>query len=424
MTTIYVLPIMKSMSARRGLAYYARMTQHAAPDSVRRLGRRDALRALIGGTGLIWAAPLLGACGAGASSALPAPAQPSSTSSSTSGAPAAGAPSLAASPAGAPIAGQSTAQTILYGAANGTPAETPFAIAEARGYFKDAGVNVEVVPGLVGSRMVPAIGAGQLDLTGGSLALSVINAINRGVPIKIAGSSGYYKDRSTSATWLVRRTDLKDKMPTLASVRGAKIGLIAPDSIPEYCVARGFQKAGVDWKQAVDPQILDFPSMVRALANKELALAILAEPLVTQAEAKGIAERWLSGPELVGRPIDWTLLIAGPSLYKKADAAVRWFKAYIRGQRDYVTAFITKNDPAVRKQALDVLNKLTNNSDPALYDKTTFWLTGPNAPADALPDEASLRDQLDYWKNRGAAVPAYDQLVDVSLAKAAAKQLG
>jgi len=217
---------------------------------------------------------------------------------------------LAASPAGAPSAGQSTAQTILYGAANGTPAETPFAIAEARGYFKEAGVNVDVVPGLVGSRMVPALGAGQLDLSGGSLAVSIINAINRGVPLKIAGSSGYYRDKSTSATWLVRRSDLKATFTSLKDVHGAKIGLIAPDSIPEYCVAKGFQNAGVDWKQAVDPQILDFPSMVTALRNKQLDLAILAEPWVTQMESKGTAERWLSGPELVGRPIQWTTLIA------------------------------------------------------------------------------------------------------------------
>lgn len=312
---------------------------------------------------------------------------------------------------------------MLFGT-SGTGGELPFGLAQERGYFRAEGVDVEAVNGLVGSRQIPAIGSGQLDLSGGSLSVSILNAINRGVQLKLVGSMGYYKNRNTSSTWLVRRADLADKFTKLQDVKNAKIGLIAPDSIPEYCVAGGFQKAGMDWKQVLDTQVLNFPSMVTALANKELDLAILGEPFVTQAEAKGIAQRWLSAPEMVGRPIQWIVLIAGPGLYQKPNLAVRWFKAYIRGLRDYEAAFVTKSNAAMHKLAIDVLDRMTHNPDPALYEKTTFWLPGPDSPADAILDEASLRDQLAYWKARGVATPAYEQLVDPTFAKEAAKQLG
>ena len=87
----------------------------------------------------------------------------SGASSSSSSAPASGAPASSSAPA---AASSPALTTVSVGNFPNTALTLPFAIAQAQGYFKDAGLDVQVVPATSG----PALAS---QLIGGTTQIAV-----------------------------------------------------------------------------------------------------------------------------------------------------------------------------------------------------------------------------------------------------------
>src|SRR5437867_3072183 len=162
---------------------------------------------------------VLAACGGGAAPAAssPAPSAPASkpaaaASAAASAKPAASAPpvaSAAASAAAKPSAAASATAKPSAAAAAGalkhlkvgtlpTLGNAPFIIADKRGYFKEEGLEIELVPFSAGSQTIPPLSTGQIDAANSVTPnAGLVNAAARELAVRFVADDGsIHKDQN------------------------------------------------------------------------------------------------------------------------------------------------------------------------------------------------------------------------------------
>src|SRR5213075_2837619 len=63
-------------------------------------------------------------------------------------------------------------------------------IGRERGYFREQGLDVESVPFQSGPNTVPALASGDLETAGGTISVALLNALERGIQIKMVADKG------------------------------------------------------------------------------------------------------------------------------------------------------------------------------------------------------------------------------------------
>ncbi|HLY67743.1 MAG TPA: ABC transporter substrate-binding protein, partial [Chloroflexota bacterium] len=304
------------------------------------LTRRRFLYGLAGGV----AVSLLAACGsAPAGSPASSPAAPSSAPASA--APASAKPSAAASasaaakPAASPSAAQASAaakrplDVVKRGNLRGITFAA--AIAKARGYFEELGVEDQDTVFASGSEQTQAIAAGQLEMGATSITAAFFNAMARGVrqPWVL---DNWHLEKGDQSSMVVLRPDLTSTVTKLTDLKGLKNATSTPIEDGGFGVTayKMFQPVGMKMED-VDWQVVSFPDMLAALGNKAVDAAWLIEPFITLGKAKNLLVPWQNmgdydpGAQIAG------LVYSDTFIKNRLDVAKRWAVAYVRGIRDF-----------------------------------------------------------------------------------------
>src|SRR5246500_298955 len=126
------------------------------------------------------------------------------------------APSLR-SPIGAALAGVLAASfTIAAQAADkvavgtgGSASDAPFYIAYDKGFFKDEGLDVDLIVLDSGAKVIAPLGTGELDVGSGALSVGFWNALVRGIKFRIVADRGHARPGDLFQTMFIRK-DLID----------------------------------------------------------------------------------------------------------------------------------------------------------------------------------------------------------------------
>ena len=267
---------------------------------------------------------VIGACS-------PAPASPSPTA----GTPAAQTPLPAQA-----TAAQPTAAATLAGPKTLTIVRTgyvpvliwaPFYIAVEKGYFKDLGLDVQMEPLQGGSDAVIQLASGNFDVAAGGAGVGFWNAVDRGVKFIVV--SPLHTETARQATPLVTsKTNYNSgKIKTVADLKGKKVAVNAQGSATDYWLGAALQTGSLTIKD-VNYTVVAFADVPAALANGAIDAAMLGEPLVTQAEDKGLVVRIADGfiPNF-----QVTSIYYNPDFPKtKPDAAKNFIIGFLKGCRD------------------------------------------------------------------------------------------
>ena len=104
----------------------------------------------------------------------------------TSGGPLPG-PARAARPDAAQVAPLSPPATVRVGV-QGSAANAPIYIGYERGYFRQEGLNVELVLLPSANELIPALAAGHIEVASGGIAAGLFNAIARGIDVRMVSA--------------------------------------------------------------------------------------------------------------------------------------------------------------------------------------------------------------------------------------------
>jgi len=301
----------------------------------------------------------------------------------------------------------------------GSTSDAGFYLAEERGYFKDEGIEFEIVPFQTGADMVPAAGTGQLDVATGACSAGLFNAIARDIPLKIVADKGANRS-GFQYTSLIVRKDLVDsgQVREYGDLKGRKVGVAGQGNTGSINIDRAMKRSGLSLKD-VDLTILGYADMGTAFANKALDAGIAIEPFRTQWQEQGVGARLPDDAEVYPNN-QAAVVMYGPQFGQtKGEAANRLIVAYLRGVRDYNDAFV-KNQG--REAVIEVLIKRTPLKDRALYDKMGLPALNPDGAVLFEDLEAQQKWYVEY----GHQARAVDMktVVDTQYVDSAVARLG
>src|SRR5437879_11602210 len=87
------------------------------------------------------------------------------------------------------VGGAQAADKVAVGT-GGSASDAPFYIAYDKGFFKDEGLDVDLIVLDSGAKVIAPLGTGELDVGSGALSVGFWNALVRGVKFRIAADRG------------------------------------------------------------------------------------------------------------------------------------------------------------------------------------------------------------------------------------------
>jgi NitT/TauT family transport system substrate-binding protein len=246
-------------------------------------------------------------------------------------------------------------------------------IAYSKGYFREEGLDVDVVVFPSSAEASQAVGIGQIDVFSGAPNAGLFNARSQGIDIRVVASAGEHAP-GHGVISLILRKDIVDsgRYKSAADLKGMKIatGITQPSEWLTAAMAAG---AGLSVKD-VDFVGLGFANTIAALSNKAIDGGSVNEPfatlLIEQAGGVRVASMDKFRPRF---PAGY--LLYGTSLTKtNPEAGRRYMIAYLRGLHEYKAAFGPD-----KKNTADVV---------ALLKKYNMNIT-PDTPSMGVPDDGA-----------------------------------
>ena len=300
-----------------------------------------------------------------------------------------------------------------------------FLVANEKGYFKKLGLQIETKMFIDGAQAVPALIAGDLDLTFMTANASLFNSVARGAPLVVILDRGNNKADRGYTVINVSKQMADGGVKTLADLgklKGKKIGVSGTGSINQYILSLALQKAGLDPRKDVQwvtnvPQ----PDLMKMLGQNQIDATDLAYQFGFFAEKNGWGPMIATGDKI---DPDGTIAVIATrqNLVKdKRDILVRFAMAYLQGAKEFNAAAA---DPGKHADIVGILAKTT-----ALQKPETVKAIAPNwsyVNEDGLPNIASIMKMQDYWSGYYDYVEkkvSAERLFDTSIAKEALKRL-
>jgi NitT/TauT family transport system substrate-binding protein len=167
---------------------------------------------------------------------------------------------------------------------------------------------------------------------------------------------------------------------------------------------------------------IPFPSMSTAFANKGIDAAFAVEPFVNGMVAQHLAKSVMTGAEGFPGGINTVIVISPVFAKQQPEAAKRVMYAFLKGQREYLAAFVDGTNPGDKDAIIQILAKHTAIKDPKLYAGMGLTSGDPNGGFDLNV----LNIFQDYFLKNGTQQKLIDtaQVVDLSYADYAVQQLG
>lgn len=151
--------------------------------------------------------------------------------------------------------------TYLFPAPDFLPAFAPFKLAMAKGYYKDAGLDVTFQVGKGGADVAKQVGVGNVDLGGGIGDTAIIVRAN-GIPVRGVAVLG-----SQSLTQINWRTDAG--IETVADLKGKSVGVLSYQDTTYYNLLAVLASAGLT-KNDVDIQAVGPGGIIKLMITGDI----------------------------------------------------------------------------------------------------------------------------------------------------------
>lgn len=282
------------------------------------------------------------------------------------------------------------------------PVIAPVYIAYEKGYFKEQGLDVELVPFDSGAKMVAALSAGQLDVGSGEAGTALLNAVDQGFDVKVVMGTGSMPKGFGPNPFLVRK-DLYDsgEVTEPADLKGKKVAVNVPHGMVEYLVSEVLAKGDLTVDD-VELIVLPFPEMSAAFANQAIDAAILTEPLASSAVKDDLAVVLVGGDEIVDR-MQISVMYFGKRLLDPAnwEFGVRYLMGHLKAVREVY------GDGWKNEEIANIVSEYSHVPAPVIQNSVK-----PYSEPNGAINEATIENVQKYFIERGYV--DFDQVIPLS----------
>jgi len=239
----------------------------------------------------------------------------------------------------------------------------PLFVAAEKGYFKEAGLNVELVPFNSAMEKDVAMSAGQISGYFGDMITPMVLTAN-GTLVKIVAA--YFNTKSEQRMFAILAAPKypKNDVQSLASEGIA----CSSNTMLDYLMTRLLGKKGIAANKINLVEVKSIPIRLQMLMSEQVPAAVLPEPLVTLAEMKGA--RVMIDDK--GTGMTGTVLVFSDQFLAKNPDTVRAFIKVVQKAND----FINQNPDQVRP----IMNRECKMPEPLHQSFTIPMFPKLNAP--------------------------------------------
>lgn len=296
-----------------------------------------------------------------------------------------------------------TAEKLIFSIPSRSIAAIDLYIARDRGFFRDEGLDVDIVQ-IRGNVAIAAALSGQVQATNG--VGTVIRALERSeLPMKILTVS-----LKRNLFWLVSRTEIT----SIAQLKGKTLGTTTLGGSQHSAAMRLIRKGGVDEKDITVVVGGDVPAQLQSLVGRTIDAAALSPPTVILARDKYNMNVLGSAMEDLANLQNGTA-VTEKFLREKRDVLKRVLRARMRANR-----YFMENE----RGTSEVLAKYQNVELPVAVEsyrlaKPAFTLNG--IPSDKEIEEF-LKSEAELLKLKEPVSPS--KIFDFSLQREVNQELG
>jgi len=289
-------------------------------------------------------------------------------------------------------------------------------IAFEKGYFKEAGLDVEFVYFQAAAPMAVAIASGDIDYGVTAITGGLINLADKDA-IRIIGGALHEEDGIDGSAILVSDAAFKDGVTSPAKLAGRSFGITQTGSSFHYMASRIAGKEGIPMSEIKLRPLQKVGAVIGALKSGQIdAWAIV--PHIAKALAKGGAVH------IIGWVNDYapdyqvtTVFTSAENAANKRDLTTRFLAAFSRGAADFNAALVDKTAGEDAAEAtVRLIHKYVYTSRP--YEKAAPSIRNGAMRLNegAKLNLSSVQAQLDWFKAEGLVKGeiGIDKLVDGS----------
>ena len=297
----------------------------------------------------------------------------------------------------------------------------PIFIAEAKNYFEKVNLDVELKYFADGALAMPALVAGELDLTASTLNAGLFNAVSKGAPYKLILDRGIEKPGSGSMT-IVASNAMHEAGYTSTDkaklLKGKKIAIQAPGSIDQYLFGRAAEKAGLDPTKDLDwSSGMPYPDMIKLMGAGQADAANIPVPLAFLAERNNVGKIIGAGSDIEPNAQLACWVMSSKFLAENKSAAVRFAMVHTHAGRLFNKAAAAKDADVIK-----IISDATKVPAPLIERAAPRWTWFDEK---GMPNVESCVEQGKFWNKIKLvnATVTKEQLFDLSPATEADARL-
>jgi len=290
----------------------------------------------------------------------------------------------------------------------------PLYVAIERGYFRQEGLDVELIGTPGGASSFVVLASGRAEVVVGGLGAALFNAAARGLDFKVVGP--VHMEKPPVSTPLVAGKKAYDsgQVRSVRDLKGKRVAVNVLGSATEFWLNAALLKGGLTMDD-VQVVAVNFPDVPAALENGAIAAGLLGEPLATLAEDRGqivrLSDDFVNGVQVTA------LYYSGAFIRSHPKEAVGFMTAWLRASRDLYAGGYKRDDvAAIVEKYTGVPAAIVKRAAPPFHE--------PNGKMN-FNDFKRLQE---FFKKRGSLT--YEkplepgQYIDGSFVREALKKLG
>jgi NitT/TauT family transport system substrate-binding protein len=225
----------------------------------------------------------------------------------------------------------------------------PLFVGVEKGFFKELGVEPELVYFQAAAPIATALAAGQIDVGATGLTAALYNIVLGGEKLWIVADKGR-EWPGYPLTAIVVQTELYDAgLRSIADLRGKRVGVTQLGSTFHYHLGNVLEKNGLTLRDVRVVPLQAMAAVMEALKGKQVDAILLPQPFPGTAEAQGFGKIMAWGGDLF--PWQIATVFYSKKFAADRDRAVKFMTGYVKSSRYYHDAVLVQRDGRIQPGA-------------------------------------------------------------------------
>jgi NitT/TauT family transport system substrate-binding protein len=218
----------------------------------------------------------------------------------------------------------------------------PIFVGVEKGFFKEFGVEPELVYFQAAAPIATALAAGQLDVGATGLTAALYNIVLGGEKLWIVADKGREWPGYPLVAIVVQKELWDGGLRSIKDLKGKRIGVTQLGSTFHYHIGHILEKEGLTLADVRIVPLQAMPATMEALKGKQVDAILVPQPFPGAAEAQGFGHIMAWAGDLY--PWQIAAVFYSDALARDRTRAVAFMKGYVKASRYYHDAALVQKD--------------------------------------------------------------------------------